>query len=247
MKSNPGGRSAVRPRLPPVCLELERVLIGLEHIGYADGTRSHGAGRDRRVIGVGTAVIVEAVRTPESAGAAARAVRPARGRDPRRRADRRCSTGRASRPTCRRAGRRAATSTQAGEQSNNITRTAWLHAGLPYQTGCLTLDAQCGSGQQAVHLIAGLDRGRARSPSGPSAAGWRPCHGCRCGRTSAPRSGRRGRTAGISTCRTSSSPPSGSRGGAGCPATRSTRSASARRNAPGPPGRRGTSTGRWFR
>ena len=46
--------------------------------------------------------------------------------------------------------------TQAGEQSNNITRTAWLHAGLPYQTGGLTLDAQCGSGQQAVHLIAGL-------------------------------------------------------------------------------------------
>ena len=46
--------------------------------------------------------------------------------------------------------------TQAGEQSSNVTRTAWLHAGLPYQTGCLTLDAQCGSGQQAVHLIAGL-------------------------------------------------------------------------------------------
>jgi Thiolase, N-terminal domain len=31
--------------------------------------------------------------------------------------------------------------TQAGEQSNNITRTAWLHAGLPYQAGCLTLGA----------------------------------------------------------------------------------------------------------
>ena len=46
--------------------------------------------------------------------------------------------------------------TQAGEQSGNITRTAWLHAGLPYQAGCLTLDAQCGSGQHAVHLIAGL-------------------------------------------------------------------------------------------
>ena len=46
--------------------------------------------------------------------------------------------------------------TQAGEQSNNVTRTAWLHAGLPYQTGCLTLDAQCGSAQQAVHLMAGL-------------------------------------------------------------------------------------------
>jgi acetyl-CoA C-acetyltransferase len=46
--------------------------------------------------------------------------------------------------------------TQAGEQSNNITRTAWLHAGLPHQAGCLTLDAQCGSAQQAAHLIAGL-------------------------------------------------------------------------------------------
>jgi acetyl-CoA C-acetyltransferase len=46
--------------------------------------------------------------------------------------------------------------TQAGEQSNNITRTAWLHAGLPWQTGCQTLDAQCGSAQQAAHLVAGL-------------------------------------------------------------------------------------------
>jgi acetyl-CoA C-acetyltransferase len=46
--------------------------------------------------------------------------------------------------------------TQAGEQSNNVTRTAWLHAGLPWQTGCQTLDAQCGSAQQAAHLVAGL-------------------------------------------------------------------------------------------
>lgn len=46
--------------------------------------------------------------------------------------------------------------TQAGEQSNNITRTAWLHAGLPWQSGCMTVDAQCGSAQQANHLIAGL-------------------------------------------------------------------------------------------
>ena len=46
--------------------------------------------------------------------------------------------------------------TQAGEQSNNVTRTSWLHAGLPYQAGCLTLDAQCGSAQQAAHLVAGL-------------------------------------------------------------------------------------------
>ena len=46
--------------------------------------------------------------------------------------------------------------TQAGEQSGNVTRTAWLHAGLPYQAGCQTLDAQCGSAQQAAHLVAGL-------------------------------------------------------------------------------------------
>jgi acetyl-CoA C-acetyltransferase len=46
--------------------------------------------------------------------------------------------------------------TQAGEQSNNVTRTAWLSAGLPWQTGAFTVDAQCGSAQQTGHLIAGL-------------------------------------------------------------------------------------------
>jgi len=46
--------------------------------------------------------------------------------------------------------------TQAGAQSNNITRTAWLHAGLPWQVGATTVDCQCGSAQQANHLIAGL-------------------------------------------------------------------------------------------
>ncbi|HWS38001.1 MAG TPA: steroid 3-ketoacyl-CoA thiolase, partial [Actinoplanes sp.] len=46
--------------------------------------------------------------------------------------------------------------TQGGEQSSNITRTAWLHTGLPWTTGCTTVDAQCGSAQQAAHLIAGL-------------------------------------------------------------------------------------------
>ena len=46
--------------------------------------------------------------------------------------------------------------TQAGEQSGNLTRTAWLHAGLPETTGATTIDAQCGSAQQAAHLIAGL-------------------------------------------------------------------------------------------
>jgi acetyl-CoA C-acetyltransferase len=46
--------------------------------------------------------------------------------------------------------------TQFGEQSNNITRTAWLAAGLPWQTGATTIDCQCGSAQQANHLVAGL-------------------------------------------------------------------------------------------
>jgi acetyl-CoA C-acetyltransferase len=46
--------------------------------------------------------------------------------------------------------------TQAGEQAGNVTRTAWLQSGLPQQTGALTIDAQCGSAQQAVHVIAGL-------------------------------------------------------------------------------------------
>lgn len=46
--------------------------------------------------------------------------------------------------------------TQVGAQGNNITRTAWLHAGLPWQTGAMTIDCQCGSSQQANHVIAGL-------------------------------------------------------------------------------------------
>jgi acetyl-CoA C-acetyltransferase len=46
--------------------------------------------------------------------------------------------------------------TQAGEQSCNVTRTAWLHAGLPQTTGATTVDCQCGSAQQATHLVAGL-------------------------------------------------------------------------------------------
>jgi acetyl-CoA C-acetyltransferase len=46
--------------------------------------------------------------------------------------------------------------TQAGEQSNNVTRGAWLYSGLPYQVAATTVDSACGSSQQAVHLIAGL-------------------------------------------------------------------------------------------
>lgn len=46
--------------------------------------------------------------------------------------------------------------TQFGEQSNNITRVSWLTAGLPEHVGATTVDCQCGSAQQANHLIAGL-------------------------------------------------------------------------------------------
>lgn len=46
--------------------------------------------------------------------------------------------------------------TQFGEQSNNITRVAWLTAGLPEHVGATTIDCQCGSSQQANHLVAGL-------------------------------------------------------------------------------------------
>ncbi|XRQ04156.1 steroid 3-ketoacyl-CoA thiolase [Actinomadura welshii] len=44
--------------------------------------------------------------------------------------------------------------TQAGEQGGHVGRHAWLYAGLPWQTGVTTIDAQCGSAQQAVHLAA---------------------------------------------------------------------------------------------
>jgi acetyl-CoA C-acetyltransferase len=102
---------------------------------------------------VGTPVIVEAVRTPigkrggwlaglhaaEILGAAQRAVVQRSGIDP--------ALVEQLIGGC---------VTQAGEQSNNVTRTAWLSSGLPWQTGATTIDAQCGSAQQANHLIAGL-------------------------------------------------------------------------------------------
>ena len=39
-----------------------------------------------------------------------------------------------------------------GPQSGDIARTAWLAAGLPQTVPGVTIDRQCGSGQQAVHL-----------------------------------------------------------------------------------------------
>ncbi len=46
--------------------------------------------------------------------------------------------------------------TQAGEQSNNMVRRAWLHAGLPIHTGSTVIDAQCPSAQQSTHFINAL-------------------------------------------------------------------------------------------
>jgi acetyl-CoA C-acetyltransferase len=43
--------------------------------------------------------------------------------------------------------------TQAGEQSNNMVRRAWMHAGLPNATASTVIDAQCSSAQQATHLV----------------------------------------------------------------------------------------------
>jgi len=45
---------------------------------------------------------------------------------------------------------------QVGMQSMNVTRTAWLTAGLPIEAPATTVDAQCGSSQQATNLAYAL-------------------------------------------------------------------------------------------
>jgi acetyl-CoA acetyltransferase family protein len=51
---------------------------------------------------------------------------------------------------------------QIGEQSAGITRNAWLGRGLAEETGAITVDIRCGSGQEATHfgalrIAAGID------------------------------------------------------------------------------------------
>jgi acetyl-CoA C-acetyltransferase len=47
--------------------------------------------------------------------------------------------------------------TQAGEQGSNVTRNAWLGSErLGFTAACTTVDAQCGSAQQANHIAAAL-------------------------------------------------------------------------------------------
>jgi acetyl-CoA acyltransferase len=44
--------------------------------------------------------------------------------------------------------------TQVGEQGCNVTRNAWVAAGLPQSVAATTVDRQCGSSQQAMHFAA---------------------------------------------------------------------------------------------
>ena len=48
--------------------------------------------------------------------------------------------------------------TQAGEQSGNVARNAWLSRGDGWHTGGTTVDTQCGSGQQANHIVSAFVR-----------------------------------------------------------------------------------------
>src|SRR5579871_6472982 len=45
---------------------------------------------------------------------------------------------------------------QVSEQTFNLARNVALDAGLPIETPATTVDFQCGSSQQAIHLAAGL-------------------------------------------------------------------------------------------
>ncbi|MFR9791432.1 steroid 3-ketoacyl-CoA thiolase [Streptomyces sp. MB22_4] len=98
-------------------------------------------------------VIVEAVRTPiGKRGGALAGLHPA------------CLLGETYRELLGRTGIPAdaveqvvgGTVTHVGEQSMNPARTAWLTAGLPYETAATTVDCQCGSSQQASHMVANM-------------------------------------------------------------------------------------------
>src|SRR2546430_3245140 len=60
--------------------------------------------------------------------------------------------------------------TQTGEQGVNVTRNAWIAAGLPWDVPAVSVDRQCGPAQQAPHF------GAAGVPAGPydlgGAGGW---------------------------------------------------------------------------
>src|SRR5262245_12981129 len=102
------------------------------------------------------AVIVEALRTPIARGKAGKgalsAFHPA------------TLLGTVQRAVCEKAGIEptmveqiiGGCVTQAGEQSNNVARHAWLSRGGDWTVAGSTVDTQCGSGQQANHLVSAL-------------------------------------------------------------------------------------------
>ena len=45
---------------------------------------------------------------------------------------------------------------QVGKQAANVTRTAWLQAGLPLEAAATTVNTQCGSSQQATNMATAL-------------------------------------------------------------------------------------------
>ena len=105
-------------------------------------------------------VIVEAVRIAARDAATAgsrRSIRPtssARCRS-RRSSDRGSTRARSARSS-------AGCVSQVGEQTFNIARTAWLSAGMPLEVAATTVDAQCGSSQQATNLATTLVQGGGR-------------------------------------------------------------------------------------
>ena len=110
--------------------------------------------------------------------------------------------------------------TQAGEQASNVTRTAWLSQGLPYEAAATTVDCQCGSAQQANHFVANLisagaiDVGIACGVEAMSRVGL-GANAFNGPGKSRPRTSR-------GTCPTSSARPSGSPRSTGSPAPTST-------------------------
>ena len=98
------------------------------------------------------AVIVDTLRTPDRQ-AEGRAVRlaPDRPAGPRPRTD--CSSRTGIDPE-RVDDVIGGCVTQVGEQGCNVTRNAWVGAGLPQNVSATTVDRQCGSSQQAMHFAA---------------------------------------------------------------------------------------------
>ena len=61
--------------------------------------------------------------------------------------------------------------TQAGEQASNVTRNAWLGAGMPYEVAATTVDCQCGSSHRPTISSPASSR--------PTPSRWGSCAGSR--------------------------------------------------------------------